>query len=916
MPKRLLWIPVGIALLVGLFVVLASSAGEDEPTDSPDVRVEQASAAAIDHAAIIRGWDAEALERGRAIYADNCAACHGADGQASANPLAAAFTRDTLKNGSDPYGLWRTLTAGYELMPAQSWLTPEQRYDVVHYLREAFFKEHNPSQYAAVTEAYLDSLSGLPEAERAAGQRLPMDYGPALTYELGATRSALVLPLSDRLTLYYDLHTMSVPAVWTGGFVDLSGSHHLEYKGRERGRIAGQALGLGPLQWAYRGRFDDPREGAEQLGPMPAEAVAYRGHYLFGDRTVLSYAVEGRDVLDLPEDASGADVIAVAHTLRIGAGSRLLVVSLGQLGASESAYRLRLDGERADASGPAPHHLLLAGGDAPVALGVAGTTGGLEWDTDREGRLLLKIPPDVRPRLIKIYRATSDDAEHVADYVRRRVASAHPTDPALYTRGGPRRWKGDVATSGTLGDTLGEVGGAYALDRLALPDGNPWHSWMRLTDLAFFEDGRCAVSTLNGDVWVVSGIDEGLDKLTWRRFATGLYEPLGLAIKGGEVYVLGRDRITRLRDRNRDGEADVYENFHPLSHVSNGYHAFTFGLHTDDEGNFYTVQSGRKTDNPLPGAVLRIAPDGQTSEVVGTGFRHPNGMTVGPEGRIFVSDNQGEWIPASKVSHIREGGFYGYVLEEDSLEAPETFDRPVFWLPQEADNSSGGQAWATDGRWGPLAGTMVHTSYGAARAFYVMVQDARGTLQAAVAAFPWAFPSGVMRAAVNPKDGQVYLIGLKGWDSVAQEDASFNRIRYTGRPAYLVTDAAVTPEGLRLRFSAPLKADVATDPSRYAVTRWDYKWTSQYGSPHYLPPDPGEEPTQEGEETVSIADVRLEEDGRAVLIPIPDHQPVDQVEVAFDLEAADGTPIEQTLYFTINRIPDRQNASTLTKRER
>ena len=811
MPRQLLWIPGVLALLAVLFMVASPGAGEENtPVASVDVwagsaggGAEAEQVAEVEHAAIIRSWDAEAFERGRAIYADNCAACHGADGQAAANPLATAFTRDTLKNGSDPYRLWRTLTEGYKLMPAQNWLTPEQRYDAIHYLREAFFKPHNPSQYVAVTESYLDSLSNLPAIEQAAGQRLPMDYGPALTYEIGATRSALILSLSKQISLYYDLHTMAIPSVWTGGFVDLSGSHHLEYKGPERGQIAGRKLGLGPLQWAYKGSFDDPREESERLGPVPEDAVAYRGHYLFGEQTVLSYAVEGRDVLDLPEDASSGDVYGVAHTLRIGPGERPLLLHLGQADSAASPYRLRSNNARVAASGPAQRHLLVAEGETSMALGVAGAAEGLTWSVDEEGRLLLSIPPDDQHRVIKVYRATGGEPERLARQLLRQVRVARPADPAQLAQGGPPRWEAEVTTTGSLGDTLSQS--AYALDRLALPTGNPWHSWMRTTDLAFFADGRCAISTLNGDVWIISGIDEKLDRLRWRRFATGLYEPLGLAISEGDVYVLGRDRITRLHDLNDDGEADFYENFHALSHVSKGYHAFVFGLHTDPGGYFYTVKSGRKTDYEAPGAVLRIAPDGRTSEVVATGFRHPNGMTVDAQGRVFVSDNQGEWIPASKVSHIQQGGFYGYFAGEDSLRAPTSFDRPMFWLPQEADNSSGGQVWAMDPRWGPLAGTMVHTSYGAARAFYVMEQDAGGTLQAAVVPFPWAFPSGTMRTAVNPKDGQVYLVGLKGWDSVAQEDAALNRIRYTGRPAYLVTDAAVTSEGLRLQFSTPAR---------------------------------------------------------------------------------------------------------------
>jgi hypothetical protein len=64
-----------------------------------------------------------------------------------------------------------------------------------------------------------------------------------------------------------------------------------------------------------------------------------------------------------------------------------------------------------------------------------------------------------------------------------------------------------------------------------------------------------------GEVWIVSGLDESLEHLRWRRFATGLNQPLGLRVVDGVIHVLGRDQITRLHDVNGDGEADFYECF-------------------------------------------------------------------------------------------------------------------------------------------------------------------------------------------------------------------------------------------------------------------------------------------------------------------------------------------------------------------
>lgn len=853
---------------------------------------------AVNHAALIQGWNQQAFEQGQAVFQESCAQCHGSNGDNPPNPQAAAFVRDTLKNGSDPYAMWQTLTQGFGQMQPQTWLSPRQRYQVIHYIREQFFKRSNPSQYTSVTQDYLEKLPR-PANQQKTNKRAAMDYGPALTYELASTRSSLILPISGNLGLYYDLHTMRAPGAWTNGFTALDETHHTEYKGGKRGRIVGEKLGIGPLQWAYNGSFKDPRKGVGKQGPMPQEALQLQGHYLHGEQVILSYSVAGRKVLDMPEAAGINQQLAVAHTLWIGPGKEELMLLVGQRKSSRQSHLQKISGQPVEKNaGSARKHLAVVGTDTTAAAGLVGDAKGFRWNVGNKGRLVLKVPPSEKARVVKLFRAASPNQSVLIKNLSELVSSASVTNPQQLTDGGPRRWRDTLTTTGELGTAKK----AYVVDKLQVPLDNPWGSWMRLSGFDFFADGRAAVATLNGDIWTVSGIDKDLDTLRWRRYATGLYEPLGLKVIKGKVYVVGRDRITRLHDYNADGEADFYENFYAFDHVSNGYHAFTFGVDTDSKGNIYVVKSGRKTDDPIPGAVLKIAPDGSSSEVIATGFRHPNGMTVGPNDQVFVSDNQGEWTPASKVSRIRKGGFYGYMGWEDNKVSRDTFQRPVFWLPQEADNSSGGQVWATDRQWGPLAGKMIHTSYGKGRAFYVLTQEVGEKLQGAVVPFSWQFPAGLMRARVHPKDGQVYFIGQRGWGTeAAKTDGLLARIRYTEQPAYLLTGAKVTATGLQLEFSSALDPSVATDPHRYKLTQWNYKWTKNYGSAHYRPDSSG----KEGEQPVRVASAKLSKDGQTVRLLLDEHRSVDQMKLVFNLKAADGTSIKQTIYWTIKTVPTR-----------
>jgi hypothetical protein len=96
-----------------------------------------------------------------------------------------------------------------------------------------------------------------------------------------------------------------------------------------------------------------------------------------------------------------------------------------------------------------------------------------------------------------------------------------------------------------------------------------------------------------------------------------------------------------------------------------------------------------------------------------------------------------------------------------------------------------------------------------------------------------------------------------------------------------------------------LNEDAGTDTSRYVIKQWKYKWSENYGSLHNLP----DYPDKEGEETVTVENIELSNGGHSVQLSLADHQTVDQMRAHFQLEATDGTPIEQTVYWTVKRIP-------------
>lgn len=480
------------------------------------------------------------------------------------------------------------------------------------------------------------------------------------------------------------------------------------------------------------------------------------------------------------------------------------------------------------------------------------------------------------------------------------LLTPHPHDIAVPTGGKPN-WPQTITVRGKLGDDSGP----YAADLIPLPEDNPWKCWLRPTGLDFFPDGRLAICTLGGDVWIASGLDEKLEQVTWRRFAGGLREPLGLRILDGKIHVGCRDQITRLHDFNTDGEADFYECVNAARTLIPNFHAFAYDLQTDRAGNFYFGTGGNQLAENVPwhGPLYRVSADGKRIEEVAKGFRAPNGLTIGPDDAIYVAENQGQWIPSSKISRVKPGGFYGFVADPKAAPkavAPPTFDPPLCYLPMSWDNSSGGGAFCQTDQWGPFRGRMIHTSFGAAALFAVFEQRVGEISQGAVAKFPLKpFESGIQRARFSPKDHQLYVCGVKGWQSRAVYDGCLARVRYTGKPVRMPTGWRVEKDAVALDFATPLDPATANDAQNYAGEQWNYQWHSTYGSPDMSANDP----KKRGRDRLDITAAKLSADGKSVRLEISGLKPVMQIVLKMNIKSADGTPIETEVAGTINVVP-------------
>ncbi len=454
------------------------------------------------------------------------------------------------------------------------------------------------------------------------------------------------------------------------------------------------------------------------------------------------------------------------------------------------------------------------------------------------------------------------------------------------------RWPEVILTQGTTT----EEGGPYVIDTLTLPFDNPYQALLFTSGHDFFSDGSAAMCTVHGDVWQVSGIDRELRQLRWRRFATGLFQPLGLKIVNDQVYVLGRDQITRLHDRNGDGEADHYENFNNDLFITPRTHDFVTCLDTDPQGNFYFIHA--KT------GVMRVSADGSSLTAIADGFRNPNGMAVSPTGLITAAPQQGTWTPESSLIVVEENGYYGFGGPRITSQRPLGWDLPMCFIPRTMDNSGGGQVWVEGDRWGPLSGQMLHLSYGQCRILLALTEQVDGKYQGGTLTLPTTpgdFESGIMRGRFSPHDGQLYVSGLRGWQSRAIRDGCFQRVRFTGGAVPLPIRVNTFANGVLLKFAEQLDREMAEDPDNYFVEQWNYRWTEQYGSPDFSVSDPD----RQGRDAVEILSATLMEQGQAVFLEMPQVQPVHQMEFRWLLKTKQAERFQGTYAHTINRVPDK-----------
>ena len=395
-----------------------------------------------------------------------------------------------------------------------------------------------------------------------------------------------------------------------------------------------------------------------------------------------------------------------------------------------------------------------------------------------------------------------------------------------------------------------------AVDYLAFPEGD---RAVRPSSIDFFADGRAAIVTFDGDVWIVSNI---ATSPSWKRFASGLHEPLSIGVRGEEIFVFDRSGFWRLDDRNGDGEADYHTLFCAEILQSAETREMAKTMVVQNDGSFVIGKPGQtgSTSHRQSGSIMRISPDGSQLRRLAYGFRHPMlGYDPGT-GDITSSDQQGNYVPSTPFHLLTPDvvTYHGHLPGHAKAESyPGAITPPPVWVQHRVCGSGAGIVTTRSSQMGPLADRHLMLSFTPPTLVDVFHDGEQGGANK----LPLKLDLAPFNGAVNPQDGLLYVVGFIVWGSVAKDTAGLARVRPHGEAAWpLPASARATRRGILLRYATAQEATL----DDFVVKRWNYRRSKAYGSAHYRLDG------KKGEDELAISSITFSADRKQIFLGVPD----------------------------------------------
>ena len=460
----------------------------------------------------------------------------------------------------------------------------------------------------------------------------------------------------------------------------------------------------------------------------------------------------------------------------------------------------------------------------------------------------------------------------------------------------------------------------YKIVKIPIPEGIV----LECGGMEFLPDGKLAISTRRGDIYFVEHPNDP-QNVKFTKWATGLHESLGLAYnkKDGFLYAIQRGEITRLKDTDGRGHANVYETFCDDWGITGDYHEYAFMSKFDKDGNLWvllTLTGSFTSQARFRGWCLRVTPEGKIIPTC-SGLRSPGGIGFNEKGEVFYNDNQGPWQGGDNFNYLEPGKFMGHPtgnkwyelaanigpkpkdpvdksrIWDEAQKIPE-YNVPVVIQPYNKLGQSGSSVVCdmSDGKFGPFTHQFFSGDQHHSNLLRDGIEKVNGRYQGWCILFRQGFSSGNIPAIQAP-DGSLYVGGTsRGWGAVGPKEFALEHLVWTHKVAFEVLDMHVASDGFDLTFTEPVDKTTAGNASSYKMTTWCYIYRAEYGSPEV------------DKTTATIKSAQVSGDGLHVHLSVDGMVPGHLHELHMDdVRSEKGLPLlHQAIWYTLWQIPAKE----------
>ena len=461
----------------------------------------------------------------------------------------------------------------------------------------------------------------------------------------------------------------------------------------------------------------------------------------------------------------------------------------------------------------------------------------------------------------------------------------------------------------------------YTMESIAIPE----NIVLEAGGIEQMPNGKVAVSTRRGDIFMVSNLlDDVQGNETFSLWARGLHEVLGLSYADGWLYVTQRPEITRIKDSDSDGRADVFETVSDEWGISGDYHEYAFGSKFDPDGNMWVVlcltgSFGSKV--PYRGWCVRVSNDGKMMPTA-SGIRSPGGIGLNAKGEAFYCDNQGPWNGTSSLKHLTAGSFQGHPggfawFELDKVKAHlgqkheeplngsrfhKEMDRlphyrpPAILFPHGVvgNSASGIAPDVSKGNFGPFGGQLFVSDQTHSVVNRCFLEKVDGYYQGACFPFLKGFGSGNV-PLLQASDGSLISGGTdRGWGARGGKRFALDRVAWNGKTPFEILEMRAKPDGFELEFTQKVNQAAVESIESYEIKTYTYVFQAKYGSPKV------------DETTPEIISVKMGKNEKTVRMKINGLQRghIHELKLTGVLSKVESLPLlHDAAYYTLWKIP-------------